>query len=312
MQTENEPLAGSGRRKRWVQWIVAAFWVLGTGMVVWLAWQFRDDILPYLQNANPIGFVRAFGWFLISLAAIVAGWAVLMRRFAPGMHWWTHVWIYCVTLASRRLPGTIWYVGGRLVLYRREGVSRTLVSIASSLEYAVMIVSGALVGLILLPAAADVPGGVFAALALTAALILFSPRLVRWFAGRVGRPMPVDIRITDVLVWLATVSVTWLGGGMMLVAIIRAFDPVSAPQIGFILGAWAISGMLGALTMFLPSSFGVNEISLTFFLAQIMPVTEAGTIAIVSRILGIVFEFALAAIFFPWVHRQGKEKEPQA
>jgi hypothetical protein len=297
-------LNGTISRKKWAHWTVAVFWVLGIGLVVILAWQFRDEILNYLKNVNPLGLVRAFGWFLASLAVIVMGWVLLMRHFAPGTHWWTHVWIYVVTLAARRLPGTIWYVGGRLVLYRREGISRTLVSIASSVEYAVMIVSGALVGLILLPAAADLPIGAIAALALTAILVLISPRLVAWLAARMGQPLPVGIRMPHVLVWIAVLSLTWLTGGMMLVEIIRSFVPLPDGQTGFLLGAWALSGTLGALTFFLPSSFGATEISLAFFLAQIMPLPEAGTIAIVTRILGVGFEFFLALLFLPWLKRQ--------
>lgn len=287
----------------WLRIAVGMIWALGIGVLLWLAWRYRDDIVPYLSNVRPIGLLRAFGWYLLSLGAIAAGWVSLMRHFAPGIPWRTHVRIYCATLAGRRLPGTLWYVGGRLVLYRREGISGALVSIASSVEYAVILVSGALVGIVLLPAAAEFPGAAPAALAVAGILVLSSPRLVAWLAQRMGRPLPVKIAFTDVLVWLAALSVMWLCGGMMLVEIIRAFDPLPAAQPGYIVGAWALAGVLGALTFALPSSFGVGEISLAFFLAQIMPAAEAGTIAVVTRFIGLVFEVIPAVALIPWVRR---------
>jgi uncharacterized membrane protein YbhN (UPF0104 family) len=283
------------------------FWAFGIALILLLAWRFRDEIIPFLASVSPWGLFKAFGWFLLSLIAIVGGWVALMRHFAPGVPWWTHVRIYCVTLATRRLPGTLWYVGGRLVLYKRAGISRALVSIASSVEYAVIIVSGALVGLVLLPTAVDFPGGPAVPLALAAVMVIFSPRLVAWLANRIGRPLPVAIGFIDVLGWLAALSVMWLCGGMMLVEIIRAFSPLAGEQTVFVLGAWALTGTLGALTFALPSSFGIGDISLAFLLAQIMPLAEAATVAVVTRFLGLLFEVAVAVIFLPWVRREAPE-----
>jgi hypothetical protein len=288
----------------WLKLAVGIFWALGISLLLWLAWRFRDDILPYLANVEPWGFVRAFGWYLASLAAIVAGWVALMRHFAPGVSWRTHVRIYCVTLATRRLPGTLWYIGGRLVLYRREGISRALISIASSVEYAVIIVSGALVGLVLLPAAAGIPGATAGALVLAGLMVLFSPRLVAWLARRIGRPLPVAIRLHDVLGWLLALVVMWLCGGMMLFEIIRSFAPLPFDRVVYVIGAWALAGTLGALTFALPSSFGVGDISLAFLLARIMPPAAAGTIAVATRFLGLIFELVPAAVFLPWIRRR--------
>jgi hypothetical protein len=295
------------RKTRWLRAGVGLFWVLGISLILWFGWRFRNDLVPFLAGVNPWGLGKAFSWFLLSLVAIVAGWVALMRHFSPGLHWWTHVRIYCVTLATRRLPGTLWYVGGRLVLYRREGISRALVSIASSVEYAVIIVSGGLVGLVLLPAAVEIPGAAAGALALAALLVLLSPRLVAWLARRIGRPLPVAIGFLDVLGWLAALGVMWLCGGMMLVEIIRSFSPLPNDQAIFVLGAWAITGTLGALTFALPSSFGVGDISLALLLAQIMPLMEAGTIAVMARFIGLLFEILTAAVFLPWIRKAAPE-----
>ena len=291
--------------------MVIGIWALGLAALGWLAWQYRREILAYLGGMDPLRILPAFGWYLGSLAAIVIGWVALMRHFAPGLPGWTHIWIYCTTLVSRRLPGTLWYVGGRLVLYRREGISGGLISLASGVEFAAILVSGALVGFVMLPLAVDSPAALVATLVLTGLFVAFSPRWMAWIAARFNRPFPVPVRRVDVLVWLAALSLMWLAGGMMLVAIIRAFQPLPPEQVPFILSAWALAGAMGSLTFFLPSSFGVNEISLAFFLSSIMPAPQAGTVAVVARILSILFEVLVAVIFLPWVSRQKKQGEGQ-
>jgi hypothetical protein len=78
----------------------------------------------------------------------------------------------------------------------------------------------------------------------------------------------------------------------------------------YITGAWGVSGMLGLLTLFLPSSFGVAELSLTAFLVKLVPFTIAGTIAIGVRIFTLVMEILLSAAFYPFILRYSHDPDP--
>jgi hypothetical protein len=312
MNPEN-PTGETG--KQGVSWLlrflIISFWLFGLGLVFWLAWRFRAEIVPYLQNANLWLLASSFLAFLFSLAAIIGGWVAIMRLFAPQFPLAAHIKIYCATLAARRLPGTVWYVGGRLVLYKQAGVSRAEVSLASGIELAAIIGSGLALGITLLPAALGLTPrySALAALASVAASVWLGPRLVAWLAGRFV-PLRAAPGGRDVLAWLGWFGLMWLLGGVMLAQIIRAFQPLPRSELVFVCGAWALSGALGALTFLLPSSFGVSDISLAILLAQIMPAPAAGTIAVITRILGILYEFLLAAAFLPWLREPGKQKTP--
>ena len=37
----------------WLKPAVGLFWALGIGLLVWLGWRFRDQILPYLADVDP-------------------------------------------------------------------------------------------------------------------------------------------------------------------------------------------------------------------------------------------------------------------
>ncbi len=291
---------------------IFGFWAFGLGIVLWLGWQFREEIIPYLQSANRWTLFSSILWFWLSLGAIILGWAAIMRAVAPAVPFWTHVKIYSATLAARRLPGTLWYVGGRLILYKREGVSRTLTSVASGLEMGMIALTGAVIGLLLIPARFHIPiaASLPAVMVILAFLLAFSSKLIAGLAGRLGQAFPWPVRLPTILIWFACYALAWLMGGGMLLQIIRAFQPVDPANLSFIIGAWAFSGALGTLTIFLPSSFGVSDISLAFLLAQVMPASAAGSVAILTRILGILFEFVLAGIFYPWIRQMNRIKNP--
>jgi len=89
----------------------------------------------------------------------------------------------------------------------------------------------------------------------------------------------------------------------MLVQIINVFQAVQSREIVLIIGAWALSGAAGILTLFLPSSFGMTEVALTILLSQIMPLSLAGTVSIITRLLSVLFELIVAMIFFPIIRR---------
>ena len=283
----------------------ALAWGVALAIVGVVAWRNRETLVPYLAEAD----WRQMGWacllYLGALELAVIGWIAIIRSFAPGVSGWSHVRIYLATLAARRLPGTIWYVGGRLVLYKQLGVSGAAVSIASSVEFLVSLVSGTLVGLALLPVGLSLSGPVFAASLVGAlgGLLLLHPRVIGWTMRRLQRPLVGELTLAEVAVWLGIYLGVWLLGGMMLSRIVSAFRPLEVHEVWLSVGAWALSGSAGLLTIFLPSTFGATELTLTIFLSLLVPLPLAAAIAIFARILTTAFEIVVAiAVYFPLRH----------
>ena len=89
----------------------------------------------------------------------------------------------------------------------------------------------------------------------------------------------------------------------MVAQIVRAFQPISTSEIAYIIGAWSLSGGISFLTIFLPSSFGISEISLALLLARILSPVEAGTIVIVVRVLVTAYEVLSALLLYPLIRQ---------
>ncbi len=294
-------LLSGGPRRILLRAALVLLWAAGVGLLVWLVWTNREQLIPYLRSADIGQLFVAFGAFLLSIVTAAAGWTLIMRPVAPDISFGTHARIYAATLIARRLPGTLWYVGGRVLLYGRLGVPRSYVAFASGLEMVLFVVSGMLLALVLLPRFPTMDLLVTALVAATAFLLWFSPTLIDRFLRWRGLEAPIAPDRRDVARWILAYCANWISGGLMVAALIRALAPLPAEQIPFVLGAWAFSGAMGTLTIFLPSTFGVVEISLSVFLSTILPLPLAAAVAILTRILTYLFDFLVAAALYPFL-----------
>jgi len=292
-----------GGKKRWVvRGAVLFIWAVFLGLIFWGGWKSRDTIIPYLLGANYYRFIGVFFTYLGSLIAAVIGWSAIMRDLDGSLSWWKNSQIYSITLAARRLPGTFWYVGGRMVMYQQLGVAKKTVLVASSIEMIITLVTGGLVGLILMLASGtSLPSQVILVIIAGAILgtLILHPSALKAILKRNGKNLVENLRLQDVLVWFVLYTIMWAVSGLMLSQLVSAFQPVSSREMSLITGIWALSGTAGVLTFFLPSTFGVTELTLAVLLSQIMPLPLAGVIAILTRLMTIFFEALLSAAFYP-------------
>jgi glycosyltransferase 2 family protein len=292
------------RKSRLIIRIVVVFiWAVCLGLVLWGGWKSRTILLPYLINANYFRFIGVFIAYLGSLLAAIIGWSAIMHSFHRGISWWKNTQIYCLTLAARRLPGTFWYVGGRLVIYKQLGVPRKVTAVASSIEFIVSLISGAILGMIILLSSGNsLPIQIVIAIVIGSliGIMILHPSVLRTILNRDGNKLVQTIRLQNFLVWFLANIIMWVLGGLMIGQILLAFQPHATINILFIVGAWTLSGTAGLLTFFLPSSFGVTEVTLAVLLSQIMPLPLAGAIAILTRLVTILFEVILSAAFYPF------------
>ena len=283
-----------------VRVLITGIWILGFVFLAWLIINNWPQISTYLLTARVSFFVYALLVYLLTLGAVIVGWTMIMRSLGSKLPVVLHMQIYNITLVARRLPGTIWYVGGRIMMYRSVGESTSLVAFASAIELFVTIMTGAVIGIVLVAGKFD-PGfgvnwllysGIFIG-------ILFSyPPIVRQFLKKAGYHQVELVTWRKSILWYFSYAMMWLLGGIMFILIVNAFQPMTADTLVYLIGGWSLSGALGLMTFFLPSTFGVMDISIVVFLSTVMPLPLAGTIAVVTRLLTIGFELLLAFIFW--------------
>ena len=275
-------------------------WAVLFALLAYTVWKSRDRLLPYLAKADYSQFIPVVILYLIALLLAVLNWVVVMHAFEAGISVWMHAKIYLVSMVSRRLPGTIWYVGGRMVLYKQLGVPSIKTASASGIEFIISFVADALLAAIFIPLGLNlskiwlIPLG----LVVVPGLLILRPKTLEKIMVKLKYPLAQPVRMRQVIGWLLLRMALVLTGGLMIFFTIRIFTPLDFDLLLFVLGARALSGAAGMLTFLLPSSMGASDLTLLAMLSSIIPASLATVIALLVRIYTTLFELLFGLVFF--------------
>ncbi len=247
------------------------------------------DLRELFTQLRPADLALATLIYGINLLIAIFAWALIMGSLSGYWRVFEHVRIYCITGITRRLPGTFWYMLGRVVLYERLGVARGLTAVASGLEFVAMILGGLLVMLVTWPlmlGAQSLNPAVLLGTLMLCALLLNPPlvrALIRRFGHSAGTP---PVRYRQLLLWVAIFALIWAIGGLQLFVVVRAVTPLPLTALPAMMGIWSASGIAATVFFsFLPFGLGATELTLAALLSPFVPPTEALFIAFVMRVV---------------------------
>ena len=275
-------------------------WAVLFAFLAYTVWKSRAQLLPYLAKADYSQFIPVVILYLIALLLAVLNWVVVMHAFEGGISAWTHAKIYLVSMVSRRLPGTIWYVGGRMLLYKQLGVPSLKTASASGIEFIISFVADALLAAVFIPLGLNLPKIWLLPLLLVVVLglLVLRPKTMEKIMIKLNYPLAQPVRMRQVIGWLLLRMALVLTGGLMIFFTIRIFTPLGFDSLLFVLGARALSGAAGMLTFLLPSSMGASDLTLLAMLSSIIPASLATVIALLVRIYTTLFELLFGLVFF--------------
>jgi hypothetical protein len=246
-------------------------------------------------------------FFLGELLSSIA-WARIMNDLTTPLPALRHQLIFVVTHAARRIPGTVWHVIGRVAWYERLGISKAVSVLANVLEMVLMIWSGLILSVLLLPFISQARQ--FSAWQFIAGIVLsglvLHPRVLHFILARFGQgEQAKKLPYTRVLGWLGYFLLIWLIGGSILYLLINAIYPVPITVLPLCIGAWAITGVAATIVLVLPSGLGLSEATLSLLLSTQVPSSIAVTAAILMRVILTVLEFLFAGIVLGFRERLG-------
>ena len=300
------------KQRHWKKAALTFFTILiSVGILFALLYREREVLLTYDWDLNWAYIFAAMVILIFGLIAAALIWADMMRSLGSRVSTSDHVRYYAISQLAKRLPGTIWYVAGRGYLYKQHGESVRMVTVASSLELVISVVSGAALTLALATyILADLPsyyriGLIAAALVGMAAT---HPRVIDAVLHRLGIHDAPKVPYANIIRWLLLYLIPWLVGGLVLYLIAISVLPLPLSDLPYVMGAFSLVGTLSVLVIFLPSNFGFTEVGLSLLLSAIMPSSFAVLIAVLTRVLMLVYELiglGLITLFMRW--RQGEE-----
>ena len=236
----------------------------------------------------------AFIYYSAALAFAVLGWSLIMSRLTQVTSPCKHLKYYVYTNLFRRLPAPLFYLIGRVYLYEREGVTKTLTVTISLLEWILIVLSGIVVYLLTLPflslpsvwRSPWIPSGI-----LIIGMVLVHPQTFQAVLRLLGRgESPVPFGYGDILVWLTVYSLVWIGGGLVLYAAINSLYALPLARLPTVVGIWVLSGLVTTLVFATSAGLGLKELTLGVLLGHLMPSPLAVIVALLMRVCLIIFE----------------------
>lgn len=243
----------------------------------------------YLLNLLLLGglSLSQFNWWAYEsvLAPIMAAYLIaLLSQFIVWARMisyshrvgWRDVEIYCRMILIRTLPGGPWHWIGRISMYAgsTQVPSRVILS-GNFLEWLLMLLVGASIASLLTQDLLFWVRMILATLILTLALGLamhWQPRRLHYVR-----------RFIEATFWLILFGSSWVAAGLILCLSVQAaggyLDWVESTRIS------ALAGILNLLITFLPTTLGIREITIIWFLQPYVALPIAIVVALSIRVI---------------------------
>lgn len=302
--------AGLGRVLLTGSVVLATLAVLAYGLA--RNWQ---EIVQYDWHIAVWPLILALVIYPFALLLAVAIWRSILRQLGGRASWAQDLRIFCVSNLARRLPTVVPFVAGRLVLYEELGVAKSITSLATLIEGALILFSGLSVSLLILPLTGG--GGWLAShvveLALIAALclaVVLRPQILawslHWLMRRIGRGQAVTGQVDHrhTLAWTASYAVVWAIGGTVFYCLVRSVYPLAWGYLPLVVGIWSIGGVVSHIAVFTAGGLGIRELAMSVLLARLMPMPIAIIVSIVARAWFSLNELLWLALAMRWPRRR--------
>lgn len=274
--------------------ILFSFVVLGL-----LVYRERVVFLNYDWQLRWHFIVQGFLVFTVALFLAALVWADTMRAMGSTLSIWLHVYYYCISHVAKRIPGTVWYVASRGLLYKKHDEPMLHVSVATGIEFVITFFAGALVSLAAVSySLIQISQRNILSLVgiILLGLLLVHPNCVNWV---LKKRKFVDLpkwNYIDIIRWLIGYVVIYILGGVILFLIGNAVVPIDVKHLPYIISIWSFIATLSVVVFFLPSNLGFNEVGLSLLLSAITSSSLAVLIAILTRFLIIIYELIALAV----------------
>lgn len=271
--------------------------ILTFGILAFLFFREKEALLEFHWHFNYLPLLSSFLIFSINLILMSLVWCRIMSHLGYTSHISFHFKVYWISNFLKRIPGTIWYVVGRAKFYETNDIPKRLTTIASGIEYAMLILSSFTVGFTFtLDILIEQQKLLWIAIIVfLIALILVNPKTIRWLFLRT-RIDATSPNYKTLIGWFLVYVIVWIGNGIILFLILNTISKIDISNLFFVIGSVAFVNLMSSALFFAPSNFGVSEVTLSLLLSSILPSSVSVIVAILSRALLTFFDFIWALI----------------
>ncbi|TAL13848.1 hypothetical protein EPN95_04800 [Patescibacteria group bacterium] len=273
-------------------------------------------IFNYLRKVDPQSFLNlSINWGLLSAAVAVSvisrfafsnTFILILSGFSPDRSKWVlGNNAYARSWIGRYLPGKVAGLLARMYFFSPLGASHSAVAVASVLEVALCLFSGAVLGVAGLALAGSLdldpslhqvafPAALVSLLLVSPPVINLVLKMILRVTGRahLAEGLRVGTR-TTVIGFLGVVTEMLICGAMYWLLAASLHQGIQLGHYFLLTGAFSLAGALGLAAFFTPAGLGVRELVVLPFLTKIMPAEASlamiGLVRLIELLADIIY-----------------------
>jgi uncharacterized membrane protein YbhN (UPF0104 family) len=271
-----------------------AFAAVVLGVLAVVAARHIDDLRDVELDPAPQWLLLAAPFTLAGGLLLPLAWRHTLHAYGVTLPVASAVRVWCVSQASRFVPGSVALLASRVLLAAREGVPRRLAASSLGLEIGLIVVWGALIGAGVPSSRVPGPLRLLAAVG-CAALLLAAPALLRRGPGTL-RPG----RMYEAIGLYGANNLVTATGAAFVAASLHPLEPRHFVLVVAAVNLAAVVGTIGVT----PAGLGVREGVIAVLLAPTVGAGDAAAIAVAMRAWDFTFELLWIGIALVWERRQ--------
>lgn len=296
------------------------FGILVLASIVFIAFAIRANWNEFREQEIQVDYryiIAAVLIYPLGMLPTAASWHMLLRTMGVSLPFRTNLRFFSLSSLPRHIPGFVWYISSRSILYKEEDISTSTTLTASGAEIILLAMTGFLSTLMLVFSRfglsaefESVRTAAYIALPILLLLIISIPlvnRLLPYFLHRRGITDIPHIHQGNLIATLLLMFIAWFGGGLILFILSQAIYPLDWKLLPAIVGAWGAAGAVSLTIGIGIQGLGIREITLGGLLSLLMPPVFAFILAIIFRLVLTAGEF-LWVLFFIWLTRKPPSK----
>ena len=298
------------RRGLWSWILLAVVLALGVYVVV----RDRQDLGTAFRQIGWGAMVASSVFALLGTVLLLGLWTSVLRGLGASVPL-AEAWrAFFVSQLGKYLPGLVWPALAQMEAGRRWGVRRSVMLAANLLMIAVLVGSGTVIGLVLVPGAvglAGVSGWLAWGLAAALLVVCLWPRLLttavdRAFSAVHREPPHLTASPVAMVVSFGWAVGVWVLYGVHVWFLVHAVGGAGADAWVASVGAIALGWALGLVAVLAPAGVGVRDAVVMAVLTPLVGRSPALAVALASRGLLALTDVLLAAVAAAWPGRCGR------
>ena len=256
-------------------------------------------------HIDPFYAIMVVVLYPLGMIPTAAAWHWLLKAFTIHKSFLLNLRLFALSSLPKHIPGLVWYVTSRSLMYEEYGVGAGMVLGATAAESIMLAASGFISALFIFSLKSDFLGQFtvlrYLSLASVITLIIvfiWAPGGTRLFVRFLKKwrkdVETISIRRSALFVCLLWMFVAWVGGGVLLWFLVRAFVPIGLESLPIMVGIWGAAGAVSLTIGIGIQGLGLREVTLAALLSMIIS-------PIIALVVAVAFRLALTLAEFLWV-----------